>query len=61
MSKQEISYYLEKVNSQKQGELASIVNNEGTINDIDYYVEVMQKYYPDSKPLVIKLGGLNSG
>ena len=60
MSKQEISYYLEKVNSQKKGDLVSYVNNEGQLNDIDYYVEVMKKYYPDNRPLKIKLGGLNN-
>ena len=60
MSKQEISYYLEKVNSQKKGDLVSYVNNEGQLNDIDYYVEVMKKYYPDNRPLKIILGGLNN-
>ena len=60
MSKQEISYYLEKVNSQRQGELTEYVNNEGQINDIDYYVEVMKKYYPDKRPLKIILGGLSN-
>lgn len=60
MSKQEISYYLEKVNSQKKGDLVSYVNNEGQLNDIDYYVEVMKKYYPDNRPLKIILGGLDN-
>ena len=60
MSKQEISYYLEKVNSQKKGDLVSYVNNEGQLNDIDYYVEAMKKYYPDNRPLKIILGGLNN-
>ncbi len=60
MSKQEISYYLEKANSQKKGDLASYVNNEGQLNDIDYYIEVMKKYYPDNRPLKIILGGLNN-
>ena len=60
MSKQEISYYLEKVNSQRQGELTEYVNNEGQINDIDYYVEVMKKYYSDNRPLKIILGGLDN-
>ena len=60
MNKQEISYYLEKVNSQKKGDLVSYVNNEGQLNDIDYYVEVMKKYYPDNRPLKIILGGLNN-
>ena len=60
MSKQEISYYLEKVKRKKKGDLVSYVNNEGQLNDIDYYVEVMKKYYPDNRPLKIILGGLNN-
>lgn len=58
MSKQEISEYIKLINSKKQDKLKTYVNKEGQINDIDYYIEVMGKYYPDSKPnLVIKLGG----
>ena len=61
MSKQEISDYLKLINKRKD-KLKTYVNKEGQINDIDYYIEVMGKYYPDSKPnLVIKLGGDTDG
>ena len=53
MSKAEISEYIKKANKPKDNDLVAYVNHNGTINDIDYHVEVMKKYYPEGGPLVI--------
>ena len=43
----DLSHYLEKIKNHKKEELFNYVSNNGTVNDVDYYVEVMKKEYPD--------------
>ena len=58
LSKEQISEYLKKVHEKVDDELVTYMSNHGTLNDIDYYVEVMKRYYPNDTPdLIIQLGG----
>ncbi len=50
-----ISYYLEKAQEKRNEDLKVVLNSNGKINDVDYYVESMRKYYPKG-PLVVLLG-----
>ena len=65
MSTEKIEAYLEQANSLKEQSLATVLAVEGTVNNIDYHMEMMQKEYPDKevpmtaptdKPYVVELG-----
>ena len=61
MDKAKIEEYLEIANDKGRSQLSNVVNTEGSINDIDYYVEVIKRYYPNEEeenikgPLVIEI------
>ena len=61
MDKAKIEEYLEIANDKGRSQLSNVVNAEGSINDIDYYVEVIKRYYPNEEeenikgPLVIEI------
>jgi hypothetical protein len=61
MSKEEISEYLKKAKELGNTDLVTYISRHGTLNDIDYHIEVMKQYYPDGRPLIIRLGGINDG
>ena len=62
MSKEEISEYLKKAKELNDKDLVTYISSHGTINDIDYYIEVMKQYYPEGIPdLIIRVGGINDG
>ena len=55
MSKEQIQHYLDKAKYKNRDRLRAYLSKEGTLNDVDYYVEVMKRYYPKNDgPLVIK-------
>lgn len=43
----DLAYYLDKIKNHKKEDLLEYVSKRGTVNDVDYYVEVMKKNYPD--------------
>ena len=49
MSTEKIESYLEQANSLKEQSLATVLAVEGTVNNIDYHMEMMQKEYPDTE------------
>ena len=62
MSKEEIAEHLKKAQELSNKDLVTYISSHGTLNDIDYYIEVMKQYYPQGKPnLIIRLGGINDG
>jgi hypothetical protein len=55
MSKEQIQQYLDKAKNKNRDKLKTYLSKEGTLNDVDYYIEVMKRYYPEyDGPLVIK-------
>lgn len=55
----DLAYYLTKLKNHKVEPLEKVLQKDGQLNDIDYHLEIMKKYYPDYKhggPLRIKCG-----
>jgi len=48
MSTEKIKSYLEQANSMKEQSLLPVLVAEGSVNNIDYHMEMMQKEYPDA-------------
>ena len=38
--------YLNRIKDKDDGQLKTILTSQGTINDVDYYIEVMKHYKP---------------
>ena len=43
----DLSYYLDKIKNNQKNDILEYVKSNGTVNDVDYYVEVMKKNYPE--------------
>ena len=54
MDENKIEKYLEIANDKGRSKLSDVVNKEGTITDIDYYIEVIKRYYPNEDEELIK-------
>ena len=49
--------YLDRINNKQNPELETVINREGKLNNIEYFIEVKKEYYPKPKGmLIIKLG-----
>ena len=47
MSKEQIQQYLDKAKYKNRDKLKTYLSKNGTLNDVDYYIEVMKRYYPN--------------